>query len=289
MLSYVQLETLKAVDKYGTLEGASRALRVSSFAVGQRISKLEKALGVKLLEKAPTRVSAVGKILCDHVSDVASLETEILDEPQEDHQYNLDNRPRYKIALPEDIATGAFTEIIKQLHQNKDPSRFDITICNPEKSVMLMQSGEVTAAISIRKTPIHGFKSYSLRQTTYKAIASPGFIQTHFPDGITQASLPAAPSLVDDINNQWAENMLGINCKLSHYNSDQNDEVVAPLLEGKAWSLLPSDEADPYLDSGSLMEIQRDAVLTHQLYWHISTALLDQMKTVTDKIRLEIG
>lgn len=289
MLNYVQLETLKAVDENGTLEGAARALRVSSFAVGRRISKLEKTLGVRLLEKAPTSVTDVGKILCGHLNKVVSLENETLDDTREDHQGDLDNRPRFKIALPEEIATGAFVEIIRQLKDSNHPSRFDITICNPDKSTTLMQSGEVSAAISIRKTPIHGFKIYSLKEMTYKAVASPRFVHRHFPDGITEASLLAAPSSMDSLNTKWAEDILGKTCTLSHYNPSPDDVTALPLLENEAWSLLLADQAEPYLEDGSLIELQNDAVLTRQLYWHISTAMLDQMKIITDKIRQKFG
>lgn len=167
MLNYVLLETLKFIDEHGTIEGAARALRVSSFAVAQRIRQLEKSLYVKLLERAPTRVSDVGKILCDHVNQALSLQNEILNESQ-DGRLERDNRPSYKIALLEDITTGSFTEIIKQLKQDSDPSKFDITICHPEKSNSHMQSGDVAEAISIRKTPIHGFKAYSLNEITHQ-------------------------------------------------------------------------------------------------------------------------
>lgn len=170
MLNYVLLETLKFIDEHGTIEGAARALRVSSFAVLQRIRQLEKSLDVKLLERAPTRVSEVWKILCDHLNQVISLENEILNGPMKDDRFEQDNRPSYKIALLEDIATGSFTEIIKQLKQDSDPSKFDITICHPEKSNSLMQSGDVAEAISIRKTPIHGFKAYSLKEITHQAV-----------------------------------------------------------------------------------------------------------------------
>lgn len=289
MLNYFQLETLKAIDEHGTLEAAARALRVSSFAVGRRIRQLEKALGVKLLERAPTRVSEVGKILCDHLSQVVLLENEILDEAQEDIRQVLDNLPSYKIALPEEIATGAFIDIIKQLKQNDDPSRFDITICDLEKSSILMQSGEVAAAISIRKTPIHGFKTYSLKEITYKVVASPHFIQTHFPNGITEESLISAPSLNDGLNKQWVEHVLGKTCTLSCYRSELPSMTVSPLLKDKAWSLIPNDEAQSYLEDGSLMELQSDVLVTRQLYWHISTAKLEKMKTITDKIRQNLG
>lgn len=289
MLHYIQLETLKAIEEHGTLEGAARALRVSSIAVGRRINILEKSLGVRLLDKAPTRLTDVGKILCGHLNKVVSLENETLDDTLDDHQGGLDNRPRFKIALPEEIATGAFVENIKQLKVSNDPSPFDITICNPDKSTVLMQSGEVSAAISIRKSPINGFKIYSLKQMTYKAVASPTFVQTHFPDGITEASLLAAPSLMDGLNTTWAVDMFGKSCTLSNYKLNPDDIAELPLLEDKAWSLLPSEKAEPYLEEGSLVQLQNDAVLTRQLYWHISTAMLDQMKTITDKFRQKFG
>lgn len=289
MLNYIQLETLKTIDEHGTIEGAARALRVSSFAVSQRIRQLEKSLGVKLLERAPTRVSEVGRILCEHLNQALSLQNETLNEPQDDQRIEQDNRPSYKIALPEDIATGSFTEIIKQLKQDNDPSRFDITICHPEKSSSLMQSGDVAAAISIRKTPIHGFKSYSLKELTYLAVASPQFIAIHFPDGVTEKSILAAPCLIEGLNIKWAEQVTGKYCKLPFYKSTSESLSEYPLLESKAWSLLPLDEAKPYLDDGSLIEIKKDAQLRHQLYWHISSAMLEQMKTITDKIRLVLG
>ena len=102
MLDYAQLSALRAINEEGSFEGAARALRISSFAVSQRVRQLERSLGVVLVERGPTRPSAIGKILCRHTSEVADLEHTLI----EKHRIACSSRgedcaPVFRIALPE--------------------------------------------------------------------------------------------------------------------------------------------------------------------------------------------
>jgi DNA-binding transcriptional LysR family regulator len=67
-----QLEYFLAVVKHGSLRRAAEALHVSQPAVSEALSKLERELGVSLLERrrSGSSVSAAGRELLDPVSDV---------------------------------------------------------------------------------------------------------------------------------------------------------------------------------------------------------------------------
>ncbi len=67
-----QLEYLAAVTKHGSLRRASEQLHVSQPAVSEAIRKLERELGVTLLERSRTgsRISAAGRELLQPIVDV---------------------------------------------------------------------------------------------------------------------------------------------------------------------------------------------------------------------------
>ncbi|WP_172670811.1 LysR family transcriptional regulator [Labrenzia sp. DG1229] len=145
MLDYSQIRALLALEEEGTFEGAARSLRVTAFAITQRIKLLEKSLGVRLVERKPTRTSDAGKVLCEHAREVLALETEVLS------QHNLAVVERksdpqvLKIALNDESLSGWFGRVLKDQPKRDNGFRFDVTLTNCDRSTDLMQSGDVVA------------------------------------------------------------------------------------------------------------------------------------------------
>ena len=78
MLDYVQLSALAAVLRTGSFERAAQQLNVTPSAISQRIKLLEERLGVVLVVRGqPCTATDVGQRLCQHVEQVALLESSL--------------------------------------------------------------------------------------------------------------------------------------------------------------------------------------------------------------------
>jgi len=290
MLDYAQLAALHAINREGSFEGAGRSLRISSFAVSQRVKQLEKSLGVTLVERGPTRTSDFGKILCRHTSEVATLEDAVID----NHRIACNSLGNveaavYRIALPEECISGWFGRVFRKRTEAGDPSRFDMTIADSGQTLELMQAGTVVAAISSLKEPIHGFKAYRLGEMRFVAVASPSFVERYFGDGVTLDTLRQAPCLRlcqhDGLATEWTESQFGKRPALSLYNFPGSRDSLGSVLSDHAWTMMPATDAEPCLADSSLVELRSETPLIRPLYWHVSGAMVPAMTEITKTVR----
>jgi LysR family transcriptional regulator (chromosome initiation inhibitor) len=289
MLDYSQIEALLAVENEGTFEGAARSLRITSFAVTQRIKLLEKSLGVALIERKPTRTSEAGKVLCEHAREVIALENAVISQPQQKCLEQDGNRRTLKIALNDESISSWFGQVLKDQTKRKDGVRFDVTLTNCDRAIDLMQSGRVTAAVSSRKEPVHGFKSYTLTPATYLSVASPTFIDRYFPDGISKTNLSRAPCLRfcknDTCAFEWTKQVFGEVLQLTLFKHPSTASLIGNCLNHQAWALAPSSLVDVHLNKGALVELVPGTPLKKPLYWHVAGDMVDDLIHVTKSVR----
>ena len=166
---------------------------------------------------------------------------------------------------------------------------FDLTIADPVQSAELMQSGAVVAAVSTKREPIHGFKSFRLGEIRYLAVASPDFADRHFSEGVTLDAIREAPCLrscaSDGLATEWAEAQFGKRPALSFHNCPSFTAAADSILSGHAWSMMAEANAKPYLASLSLVELRPGTPLIRQLYWHVSGSMVQTMSEVTRIVR----
>ena len=289
MLDYSQLKTLLAIDETGSFEAAARLLRVSSFAVSQRIKQLEKSLGVRLVERGPTRTSEVGKVLCNHTREVSALESGLLERHRLECLNTADGAPVLKLALNDESLSGWFVKVLQERLAIQDPALFDISLACPRCSNDLMLSGDVLAAISDRKNPINGFRSYSLFNSVYHAVATPDFVDVHFANGVTIEAISRAPCLRycknDALASSWLAQEFPGPVGLPYYNFPSSYGAVRICLEGHAWTMAPSEAVQEHLATGALIEILPDTPLNRPLYWHVAGAVTETLAQFTKSIR----
>ncbi|WKX73738.1 LysR family transcriptional regulator [Streptomyces sp. XD-27] len=74
MLNLDRLRTLHAVARHGSVSGAAEGLHVTTSAVSQQLSKLERETGQQLLAKngRGVRLTDAGRLLADHASRILS-------------------------------------------------------------------------------------------------------------------------------------------------------------------------------------------------------------------------
>lgn len=290
MLDYSQLEALLGIEEEGTIEGAARALRVSSFAISQRISQLENTIGTVLVERGPTRTSKAGKILCDHAREVSRLEDQLLASYRNGTFLDNHNEPPIlRIALTEEIINGWFRQVIKDCCDTDSVTSIDVTTCNPDRSIALMQSGDIVAGVSTVKKPVNGFKAFALGHMTYVAVASPRFINAHFSDGITPAALSKAPVLRychnDSLAPTWVEQRFAKPPVLPLRKLPDITGALNSVLSGDSWTMVQERVARPLIVAGELTELIPDTPVNQPIFWHVAIAMLDTMDNLTKSIR----
>ncbi|WP_143664809.1 LysR family transcriptional regulator, partial [Streptomyces sp. NRRL B-24572] len=74
MLNLERLRTLDAVARHGSVSGAADGLHVTTSAVSQQLSKLEREVGQQLLAKngRGVRLTDAGLLLAEHAARILS-------------------------------------------------------------------------------------------------------------------------------------------------------------------------------------------------------------------------
>lgn len=289
MLDYPLLETLLAVAREGSFGAAGRSLGMSSSAVSQRIRMLEERVGaVTVNRQSPVAPTEFGSILCRHAEQVLLLEDNIRENNREYFQ-KTNNAPRIiKIAVNDDSLSSWFMEALQHQAHTNPKYLYEISIADQDCSINQMQAGDVLAAISIKKRPIHGFKSIYLGKHIYRATASPEFMSRHFPDGVTLDCLQSAPALRyssnDDLQRQWIEQELGEVVDPVSYILPSSHGFVDACIKGIAWGMNPALMVDKEIAKGNLIELVSEHTLDKPLYWHFSLVVTEPLKDITESV-----
>src|ERR1044072_8438854 len=74
MLNLERLRTLDALARHGSVSGAAEGLHITTAAVSQQMSKLEREVGQQLLAKngRGVRLTDAGRLLADHAARILS-------------------------------------------------------------------------------------------------------------------------------------------------------------------------------------------------------------------------
>lgn len=289
MIDYTQLEALLAVKRGGSFEKAGRALGVSPIAVSRRVEKLGVALGASLLSRKPTRPTEAGEVLCRYAEQIEAAENELLEAQRIACLQSAENGATLKIAINSDSLLGWFHHALKDRLLTEDQPVFDITVIDQDHSIDLMKSGEVIAALSGANQPLSGFRVYHLGSVTHRAVANADFIKFHLEDCATLQTASIAPSLrydsQDGLTLQWLEMVWGTAAQTCSMRLPCRNSIIENCLAGTAWGIIPEHEIRQHLVDGTLLELIPDTALHKDLYWHVSSAMTEQMADITASVR----
>lgn len=267
--------TLAAVADEGTLDAASRRLRITPSAVSQRIKALEQQLGrIVLVRSKPARLTAAGEAVVRLARQIDLLEQDALaglgiDDPQSSV------RPSIPLAVNADSMATWFLAPLARISARLD---IDVDLHRDDQNftARLLESGDVMAAVTSESTPVSGCSVAPLGVLEYRAMAAPAFVQRWFPDGPTPAALVRAPFVDfdrrDTLQHEWLRargvTPLGVP---RHYVPASHDYALAVAL-GLGWGMVPEGQAAP-----DLVPLG-DPVLRVPLYWqqwNLRSAVLD--------------
>ncbi len=293
-LDYAALAALAAVVRDGSFERAARTLKVTPSAVSQRVRALEERLGsVLLVRSQPVTPTALGAALAGHFERVRLLESELVAAlPGVTLADSAVARPTLRIAINAD-SLGTWFLAAAAPFVAATGALLDLVLDDEARTAERLRSGEVVAAITTDPVPVPGCKIRPLGALRYVATASPAFCQRHFADGVTAATLAAAPVLRfdrrDDLQARWVREALGLVLAAPTHWIPSTQGFLDGTLAGLGWSLNPVSLAKTHLEAGRLIELVPDHPLDVALSWQyarLGAQLLEDLtKTVVTAAR----
>ena len=188
MLDYALLSALAAVIRTGSFERAAQQLHVTPSAVSQRVKLLEEKLGTVLVVRGtPCTGTPGGQRLCQHVEQVALLESEL----RHELPGIRDAGPQVTVRIAVN-ADSLATWFVAAMAQTQD-CLFDLVIDDQEHSADWLRRGEVLAAVTADGKAVQGCDSSPLGALRYVATASPDYVRRYFSEGLDERTIACAP------------------------------------------------------------------------------------------------
>jgi LysR family transcriptional regulator (chromosome initiation inhibitor) len=288
VLDYALLAALAAVIRTGSFERAARQLNVTPSAVSQRIKLLEERLGTILVVRGtPCVGTPAGQRLCQHVEQVALLESELR------HELPGIQDPGPPVTLRIAVnADSLATWFVTAMAETRD-CLFDLVIDDQEHSADWLRRGEVLAAVTSGAKPVQGCDSTPLGALRYIATASPDFVRRHFAEGVGDDSLTRAPRLTfdgkDQLQAQWTRQVFGTEIASATHWLPSSQAFVDAALAGLGWGMNPEMLVAGPLREGRLVALIPDQPLDVPLFWQRSRIASGRLADTTRAVLRTAG
>jgi len=146
MLNLERLRTLDALARHGSVSGAAEGLHITTSAVSQQMSKLEREVGQQLLAKngRGVRLTDAGRLLADHAGRILS-QVELAQSDLEAQRGQVVGELR--LAAFPTAARGLFPAAIAALHSAHPGLRISSRETEPEPAVRAVIRGDHDLAV----------------------------------------------------------------------------------------------------------------------------------------------
>lgn len=269
-LDYRWIEALDSVVNKGSFERAAEQLFISQSAVSQRIKQLEKYLAQPvLIREQPPRPTLVGKKLLGLYRRVCLIEQELV--PELTNQEHV--RPvSMSIATNADSLATWLLPALNTVMKTRQVE-LNLAIYGESRTLDKLKNGEVVGAISLEPQPITGCSAEYLGQMEYLCVASPEFYQRYFAKGVNERSLMKAPAVsydqYDELHNKFLWDYFSVpRDKVINHTVGSSDAFVRLSVSGAAYCLIPRLQIIQELESGALINITPEFMLSYPIFWH---------------------
>jgi LysR family transcriptional regulator (chromosome initiation inhibitor) len=283
-----QLRALAAVIDYGTFEAAARSLHVTPSAISQRIRALENAVGGVLLQRSkPIAATAVGTIYLRLARQIESLTA---DAEAEAAEGRAEHWPNVSLAINGDSLA---TWVMPALAGLANELTLDIHREDQDHSAELLRNGTVMAAITTEPRPVQGCTSVRLGVMHYRPMASPGFVDRWFSDGVNERTLAAAPVVVfdhkDDIQHRYLRAISRTTLMPPQHFVPVSADFAEAVRLGFGWAMLPDQQSEQRVARGELVELPAGEAVTVTLYWQQWALRMGALDRVAEALRDAAG
>ena len=288
MLSSLQLQALVHVCDAGSFDAAARELHVSSSALSQRISALERAVGFPLVNRGrPVTPTAEGSKVLGLARATVLLHSETMAElhPEES------NMPRVAIAVNGDSLSTWFQPVVAQIAEERR-WLLDLTIDDESHTAELLGAGRVSCAISTAMHTSPGAHVERLGMMQYRAVAATSLFERW--GSLDPRELPFIRFNDRDFLQHRFLERIGVE-QFPPFHSVPSLHDFLPAIEaGLGWAMLPNVQAVEAVQSGSLVYVGsgggagRDVpapAINLPLYWHRTRGESRTLADLTTMVR----
>lgn len=272
-----QLAALAAVVAEGSFDAAAQRLHVTPSAVSQRIKALEQQAGQVLVRRSrPCRATPAGEALVRLAGQV-----DLLVRDAADLLHVAGGPTRLTVAVNADSLSTWFPSALVDL-----PSGVLVEVHREDQdhSARLLRDGTVMAAVTADAEAVQGCRSRPLGAMRYLAVAAPGYVRAHLPDGPTRISLASAPVVAfnrqDALQDRFVEQLVGPGLRPPAHHVPEQHAFVELVRAGLGWGMVPERAAGPLLGDGGLVTLAPGRWLDvplHWQHWSLRTATLDAL------------
>jgi LysR family transcriptional regulator, chromosome initiation inhibitor len=281
-----QLQALAAVIDEGTFDRAALALHVTPSAISQRIKALETFAGRVLVRRTkPSTVTESGQTYLRLARQVGVLMEDI-------RASSAVARADYTSAVTVPLAVNddsLATWVMPALATLSGRAGFDLHREDQDHSAALLRAGTVMAAITTDAEAIQGCSVTRLGTMRYRAMASPGFVDRWFGDGVDAAALAAAPIVLfdrkDDLQHRFLRRRFRRALDPPRHYVPGAANFAEGIRLGMGWGMLPDQQSADWEAQGQIRDLDPGHHLDVTLYWQQWTLETPILSAVADAIR----
>jgi LysR family transcriptional regulator, chromosome initiation inhibitor len=262
------LECLAALADDGNFERAAQRLSITQSAVSQRLRALEAQVGQLLVVRSrPLRLTEPGKVLLRFARQLQAMRADVARELGVDAA----SGQRLPIAVNADsLATWVMPALDALVHEGVS---LELVVDDQDFTHDWLRQGAVLGCVSTVSEALRGCRVVPLGTMRYTAVASPGFIAQHLPDGLSRANFMQVPFLVfnrkDDMQPQWVSRAFGVRApRLQERFVPSSEAYVRAALMGWGVGVAPELQVGGLLESGALVALRPEVGLNVRLFWH---------------------
>lgn len=287
-LDYPQLTAFAAILREGSFDKAAQALAITPSAISQRIRALEERLGTLLIVRdTPCRPTEEGRKLYRHALQIEMLEKDLM----MDMQVSGDSSPSpFPVAVNADSIDTWFNDAIAGF--TKETGEFlEIFADDQEYTAQWLKEGRVLGAVTTSSKPVQGCRIEKLGAIRYLPMASPAFIQKHFPNGFKKDVLGQVPVVAfnrkDKFQLEFIKKISGRAPKVEPPccyvpSTHAFHEAVA---SGIGWGMVVESISHDYVKKRQLVNFAPGWEMMYTLYWQSWRLTSPTLDALTKAVR----
>lgn len=268
MYNHDQLLTLAAICDSGSFDGAASAMRISSSAVSQRITALERAAGAALLQRMrPVVPTKSGQALLRLARQIELLTVDADVELRGGSTtVNGDATVRFSLAINADSVSTWFRSVMKKIAVDRR-ILLDLHIEDQDHTDALLREGAVMAAVTTSKTAPPGCTIEPLGEMVYWPVCAPSLVRDCVAGSWDPGALPMLRfDQKDDLQHAYLRKIRAFGEPPIHYLPSNREFLTAARL-GLGWGVLPEGQIARDLSDGTLVRLDPDHNVNVPLYW----------------------
>lgn len=280
LFSSARLEALAAVCDTGSFDQAALQLHLTPSALSQRISALEREAGQVLVQRSrPVEPTEAGRVVLGLARQTMLLHADALERLPDSGLRRPDGWTQVPLAVNADSIATWFRSVLGSVATARK-ELLDLRIEDQDHTAELLAKGEVMAAVTTSATPAPGCTVERLGTMTYWCACTPELLGDAAPDGVDLGGLPMLRfNVKDDLQHAMLRH-LGITPEPPTHLVPSNSDFLTAARLGLGWSMIPREQVEDDIDSGSLVRLFPNETVDVELHWQrwrIQSSTLDEL------------